>query len=86
MKGAEFLRNVAARPPEALLPYRDQHVAWSEDGREILAHAATLETLIEEVARRGFGNVVFDFVPGEPRLGSSAKLADAKRDGHESNH
>ena len=59
----EFNRNLSAHTPEELAPYYEQHVAWSEDGKEILAHAPTVDALYEEIDRRGLTRYVLGFVP-----------------------
>jgi hypothetical protein len=59
----EFIRNVSAHSLEELDPYVEKHVAWSEDGKQILAAADTLANLVKEVERLGLKEYVIDFVP-----------------------
>ena len=61
--GAEFNRNVSQHSLEELQPYFEQHVAWSRDGKQILAHAPDLDALITEIERLGLTEYVFGFVP-----------------------
>jgi hypothetical protein len=62
---AEFSRNRAAFPPEKLIPFMGQHVAWALSGREILAHASDLDGLLDQLDRRGIkpGTYVLSYVP-----------------------
>jgi hypothetical protein len=63
MDPREFNRNMMAHPPEELERYEDQHVAWSLDGKEILAHAPTIEELFQEIDRKGITKYVAGFIP-----------------------
>lgn len=63
MDTTEFIRNVNAHSLEELAPYEEQHVAWSMDGKQILAHAATLADLYREIDRRGITEYVVDYIP-----------------------
>jgi hypothetical protein len=64
----EFIENCNAHTLEALEPYEEQYVAWSLDGKQILAHAATEEQLYEEIKRLGLARYVVDFIPN-PDIG-----------------
>ena len=64
MNASEFTHNVAAQTPEQLRPFLNRHVAWTEDGTRVLAHAATLEELYREIDRMGHKRYVIGFVPG----------------------
>ena len=44
--GAEFNRNVSQHTLEEMEPYFEQYVAWSMDGKQILAHAPTREAAL----------------------------------------
>ena len=59
-----FFDNRAKFPPEALLPYAGQYIAWSWDGSRILASAADREPLWEKLAAMGVNpsRVVFQYV------------------------
>jgi hypothetical protein len=63
MGTTEFIHNVNAHSLEELAPYEEQHVAWSMDGKQILAHAPTLADLYREIDRRGLTEYVVGFVP-----------------------
>lgn len=58
----EFVRNVSAHSLEFLAPYVEKHVAWSEDGKQLLAAADTLEELYREIDKLGLKEYVIDFV------------------------
>lgn len=62
MDASEFIHNVSAHSLEELAPYVEKHVAWSEDGKRILAAADTLGELYEEIDRRGLKQFVIDFI------------------------
>jgi hypothetical protein len=59
----EYLRNISAHSPEFLAPYVEKHVAWSVDGKHLLAAADTLEELQKEIDRKGIKDYVIGFVP-----------------------
>jgi len=59
----EFTRNLSAHTAEELAPYEEQHVAWSEDGKQILAHAPSLAELYQEIDRKGLTGYVIGFIP-----------------------
>lgn len=63
MDARDFIRNVSAHSLEELEPYVEKHIAWSEDGKQILAAADTLEELYREIDRLGLTQYVIDFVP-----------------------
>jgi hypothetical protein len=63
MDTTEFIHNVNAHSLEELAPYEEQHVAWSMDGKQILAHAATLAELYRKIDQRGLTEYVVGFVP-----------------------
>lgn len=48
-----FNENIHKFPPEELLKYRGQHVAWSLDGTRILASAGTEEELEQRLRAAG---------------------------------
>jgi hypothetical protein len=74
MNAAEFIRNSSAMTPDQLGPYENQHVAWSEDGKQILASAGTLADLYATLDRQGLTEYVVGFIPplDESFLGGSA--------------
>ena len=63
MDANEFTRNLNAHTLEELVPYKERYVAWSEDGREILAHAAEEADLYREIDRKALTRYVVDFIP-----------------------
>lgn len=65
--GAEFNRNLSQHTLEELAPYVEQHVAWSRDGKQILAHAPDLDGLFQEIERLGLKEYVLGFVPDANR-------------------
>ena len=76
MNGAEFIRNCNAFDPDELARYENQHVAWSEDGRKILAHADTLEELSAALKDQGLTRFVLDFVPSLDGISLGGGLTD----------
>jgi len=58
----EFIRNVSEHSLEFLAPFVEKHVAWSEDGKQLLAAADTLDDLYEEIDRLGLKQYVIGFV------------------------
>ncbi len=63
MDANEFTRNFEAHTLEELTPYEEQYVAWSEDGKQILAHAPELAELYQEIDRKGITRYVIGFIP-----------------------
>ena len=63
MDANEFIRNVGNHSLDELAPFEDQYVAWSEDGRQVLAHARTREGLYREIDAKGLTRYVVGFVP-----------------------
>ncbi len=65
MDSNEFNRNLCTHTAEELAPYEGRHVAWSVDGKQILAAADSDEALYEEVDRLGLKQMeyVVGFVP-----------------------
>lgn len=59
----DLIRNINAYPPEELVAYEGRYIAWSEDGKQILAHAASWEDLFQEVNRKGIARYVIDSIP-----------------------
>ena len=65
MNTTDFLRNTSAHSSEELVPYFEQHVAWSVDGKQILAHSENEADLYKEIDRLGLNSAdyVIAFVP-----------------------
>jgi hypothetical protein len=68
-----FAENLSAHSYEELAPYEDQYVAWSMDGKQVLAHGRELEDLYGEIDCLGLKEYVIGFVPpsGISDLGSA---------------
>jgi hypothetical protein len=60
-----FNRNISTRSPEELAPFREKHVAWSEDGTRILAAADSEPDLYKEIERLGLTRYVVGYVPDD---------------------
>lgn len=58
----ELIRNIESHPLKKLQVYDGHYVAWSEDGKEILGHAPTLDELFAEVDRKGITRYVIDSI------------------------
>jgi hypothetical protein len=72
----EHLLNVGAHTWEELAPYAGQFVAWSFDGKTILAHAPEEEDLYKEIARLGLTEYVVGYIwPPDARCWGSAELS-----------
>jgi hypothetical protein len=71
----EFMRNKANHTLDELAPYIDQHVAWSIDGKQILAHAPDGEQLLKEIQRLGLTEYVLGYV-WDPNLSHLGGLND----------
>jgi hypothetical protein len=65
MNTNEFIRNSSAHTAEELAPFEDQHVAWSADGKRILAHAPTLPELYQQIDAQGITGYVIGFIPAD---------------------
>ena len=65
MNATEFILNCNAHTLEELAPYIDHHVAWSLDGKEILAHCTEYEDLFREIDRLGLKSTeyVIGYIP-----------------------
>ena len=71
MDANELIRCCNEKSLKELSSFAGQWVAWSEDGRTILAGAPHLEALFEEIDRQGLTRYVLDHLPlpGEGSLG-----------------
>lgn len=56
--------------PALLLPYAGQWVAWSPDGRSILAHGVTMKALREDLADKGSdtGQCAVEYIDGRTQI------------------
>jgi hypothetical protein len=61
----EFNKNRLAFPPEELLQYRGQYIAWSPDGKHVVASDRDPARLDDMVQELGYdpSEVVFSSVP-----------------------
>jgi hypothetical protein len=59
-----FNENQRNFPAQELQRFAGQHIAWSQDGRRILASAPTMQALFEKLAEAGqpTNQVVLDYV------------------------
>jgi hypothetical protein len=62
--GLEFFENRRKVPPEQLMQYAGQHIAWSWDGTRIVGSATTYEELHDKLDAAGIDTqrVVFSYV------------------------
>ena len=75
MDGNQFIRNCNEYPPEELARYVGNYVAWSIDGKAILAHAEELQDLDREMQRQGIKDYVSEWIfPGDQVFLGSAEL------------
>jgi hypothetical protein len=60
-----FNENSTRYPPEDLLKYANQYVAWAADGTRILTSGATWQEVEDRLAAMGIAGdqVVFQYVP-----------------------
>jgi hypothetical protein len=60
-----FNQNRTKYPPEDVLPYSNQYVAWQADGTRILTSAPTWEEVEEKLRAMGIdpSQVVFEWIP-----------------------
>jgi hypothetical protein len=63
MNVREFARNCESHTMEELAPHEDHHVAWSKDGKLILASALELADLYKELDRKAITEYVIGYVP-----------------------
>jgi hypothetical protein len=63
MDSNELIRHCNQRSPAELAPFRGQWIAWSEDGRQILASAPDLDVLFQEIDRKALRDYVLDHLP-----------------------
>jgi hypothetical protein len=66
MNRQQYRNNRASFPPAELARYRGQWVAFSADGRRVLAGAEALESLEDQLAALGHDpqQVVLEHIPG----------------------
>ena len=60
-----FNQNRVLHPPEDLLPYANQHVAWTADGTRLLTNGLTEDEVEEKLVAMGINpnQVVFEYIP-----------------------
>jgi WD40-like Beta Propeller Repeat len=78
-----FDKNRTAFPPEQLLPYRGQYIAWSPDGTRIIASDQDGIKLDATVQALGYepSQLVFSSVPDEERLVIEPMISSRSRRG-----
>lgn len=61
---AAYFENQRNVPLEELDKYRGQHIAWSWDGRQIVASGAALEEVVQKLRAAGIdtSRVIYDYV------------------------
>jgi len=64
MDANHFIAECNRKSPQDLAPYTGQWVAWSEDGKNVLASASDEAALYREVDRLGLAHYVVEFIPG----------------------
>jgi hypothetical protein len=63
---SERLEASLARTGLSLLaPFAGRDVAWSQDGKRLLAHALTIELLYQDIDDQGLANHVVGYIPAE---------------------
>jgi hypothetical protein len=74
MDANDLIRRCNDRSLDELAPFQGQWVAWSDDGREILANAPDLDNLFQVIDRKGLTRYVLDHVapPDEDFIGGMA--------------
>jgi hypothetical protein len=74
MHANQHINELNRKTLQELAPYQGQWVAWSEDGKTVLAHAPDMGRLFQEIDRLGLTDYVIDSIPGpdEDFLGGSA--------------
>ncbi len=70
-----YIMNCNNYPLEKLLPFRGKHVAWSMDGKEIVASADSHEELAERIHELGRRDVVRSYIDPEPEIASQNTIA-----------
>jgi hypothetical protein len=68
MNANEFLRNCDAHSVEELAPFEGQYVAWSLDGKQVLAAATELAELLTDADRKGITEFVQGYIPRRDEL------------------
>jgi len=63
MDANQLIHECNQKTSEELSAFQGQWVAWSDDGRQILASAADLDTLFQEIDRKGLKRYVLDRIP-----------------------
>src|SRR5436309_3131049 len=83
MHTQEFDKNRAAFPPEELLPYRGQFIAWSPDGTRIIAGDKDGLKLDDTLKALGYdpAKILFSSVPDEERLFIEGPMGEEKASG-----
>jgi hypothetical protein len=61
---SRYHQNRCNYPPEKLLPYAGQHVAWGPDGTRILASGEDIDAVVRKLREAGVepNQVVLDYI------------------------
>jgi hypothetical protein len=72
-----FMKGRAELPDEELARYMGEHVAFSGDGTQILAHGPDLDAAVAQLEQRGihFSEVVWSYIPEMSYLGGFLDLS-----------
>ena len=57
------IRNANAIPVEQMRQYIGQTVAWSPDGKQVLAHNSDGAALLAELDQRGIVDFILEYIP-----------------------
>ena len=55
-------------PPDELVKYAGQHVAWSSDSTRVLLASPDLGKLFEELDRQGIKDYILEYIPDGPSI------------------
>jgi uncharacterized protein DUF5678 len=63
MDANQLINELNRKTLEELAPYQGQWVAWSQDGKAVLAHGLNENALYQEIDRLALKKYVIDYVP-----------------------
>ena len=63
MDANRLIHELNSKTLAELVPYQGQWVAWSEDGKSVLAHAPDEKSLYQEIDRLALDKYVIDYIP-----------------------
>ena len=79
-----YLENCNSFPADRLIPYRGKHVAWSMDGKEIVASADSHEELAARIKELGRRDIVRSYIDPDPVIVPANSIALDPAISHES--